>query len=94
MIRIGKLVAACAFAVACVSAHAGGVMQSGYSPLYLGVDTEEATVPSNPATPGGSPTVSHAYIMRVDLHAPGVALTTTEKEGPACRQCELFRTLL
>jgi exopolysaccharide biosynthesis protein len=57
-------------------------MQSGYSPLYLGVDTEEATVPSNPATPGGSPTVSHAYIMRVDLHAPGVALTTTEHSGP------------
>jgi exopolysaccharide biosynthesis protein len=82
MTRVRKLVALSALAVACMNAHADGILQSGYSPLYLGVDTEEATVPSNPATPGGAPTASHAYIMRVDLHAPGVSLTTTEHSGP------------
>lgn len=82
MTGIKKIMATCAVAIACMNAHAGGIMQSGYSPLYLGVDTETATVPSNPTTPGGAPTISHAYIMRVDLKAPGVSLTTTEHSGP------------
>jgi exopolysaccharide biosynthesis protein len=58
-----------------------GVTQSGFSPLYLGVDYETATVPSNPATAGGAPTTSRAYITRVDLQAPGVALVTTGHSG-------------
>ena len=41
--------------------------------VYLGVDAETATVPSNPATAGGAPTVSRAYVMRIDLCAPGVS---------------------
>ena len=57
------------------------VTQSGFSPLYLGVDYETATVPSNPATTGGAPTSSRAYIARVDLRAPGVALLTTSHSG-------------
>jgi hypothetical protein len=58
------------------------VTQSGFSPLYVGVDYETATVPSNPVTTGGAPTVSRAYIARVDLRAPGVALLTTAHSGP------------
>jgi exopolysaccharide biosynthesis protein len=86
---VKMLVAACTLAVACVNAHAddatmdgSGVTQSGFSPLYLGVDTETATVPSNPAKAGGPATISHAYVMRVDLYAPGVSLTATEHSGP------------
>ena len=45
------------------------VTQSGFSPLYVGVDYETASVPSNPATSGGAPTTSRAYITRVDLGA-------------------------
>jgi len=71
-----------AFGLACVNAHAGELTQSGFSPLYLGVDSEVATVPSNPATAGGAPTVSRAYVVRVDLWAPGVSLITTEHSGP------------
>jgi exopolysaccharide biosynthesis protein len=58
------------------------VTQSGFSPLYVGVEYETATVPSNPATTGGTPTTSRAYIARVDLKAPGVALQTTSHSGP------------
>jgi exopolysaccharide biosynthesis protein len=58
------------------------VTQSGFSPLYVGVDYETATVPSNPATSGGAPTTSRAYVARVDLRAPGVALLTTAHSGP------------
>lgn len=70
--------------LACASAWAdtSGITQSGYSPLYIGVDAETATVPSNPATAGGPATISHAYVTRIDLRAPGVALTTTEHSGP------------
>jgi exopolysaccharide biosynthesis protein len=58
------------------------VTQSGFSPLYLGVEQETATVPSNPKTAGGAPTTSRAYVARVDLKAPGVALVTTAHSGP------------
>lgn len=57
------------------------VTLSGYSPLYVGVDTETATVPSNPATAGGAATVSRAYVMRIDLFAPGVSLETSGHSG-------------
>ncbi len=58
------------------------VTQSGFSPLYVGVDYETASVPSNPTTSGGAPTTSRAYITRVDLRAPGIALLTTGHSGP------------
>jgi hypothetical protein len=57
------------------------ITQSGYSPVYLGVDAETATVPSNPATAGGAPTISRAYITRIDLFAPGISLETTQHSG-------------
>ena len=60
---------------------ASQVTQSGFSPLYLGVDYKTATVPSNPATTGGVPTTSRAYIARIDLRAPGVALLATAHNG-------------
>jgi len=60
---------------------ASQVTQSGFSPLYLGVDYETATVPSNPATTGGAQTTSRAYIARIDLRAPGVVLLTTAHSG-------------
>ncbi len=58
------------------------VTQSGFSPLYVGVDFETATLPSNPTTTGGTPTTSRAYIARIDLNAPGIALVTTSHSGP------------
>ena len=76
-----------AFGLACAQAMAADttqtdIAQSGFSPLYFGVDTETATVPSNPLTAGGPATVSRAYVTRIDLKAPGVSLTTTQQSGP------------
>jgi hypothetical protein len=73
---------ASASAQAQVPAPTTQITQSGYSPVYLGVDTESATVPSNPAASGGTPTISRAYVMRIDLRAPGVSLETTGHSGP------------
>ncbi|HEY2532392.1 MAG TPA: phosphodiester glycosidase family protein [Xanthobacteraceae bacterium] len=58
------------------------ISQSGFSPLYVGVDFETATLPTNPTTPGGPPTTSRAYITRIDLKAPDIALITTPHSGP------------
>lgn len=77
-----QLLAVLVVGLAAVQARADdGVTQSGYSPLYLGVDMATATVPSNPLTPDGAPTVSRASIIRVDLWTPGIALTGTERSG-------------
>jgi exopolysaccharide biosynthesis protein len=81
-VRFKTLLAISALSIAGTQALADEVTQSGFSPLYLGVDTETATVPSNPTTTGGPATVSRAYVMRIDLSAPGVSLTTTEHSGP------------
>ncbi|PRE17847.1 hypothetical protein C6P72_22945 [Burkholderia gladioli] len=64
------------------------ITQSGYSTVYLGVDAETATVPSNPATAGGKPTLSRAYVMRIDLRAPGVSVETTGHSGPLMTTAE------
>ncbi|CAB3767714.1 phosphodiester glycosidase family protein [Paraburkholderia humisilvae] len=93
--RLKTLVAAALFGLASLGAQAQTavaasqipnptteITQSGYSPVYLGVDTETATVPSNPATAGGAPTISRAYVMRIDLFAPGISLETTQHSGP------------
>ena len=61
-------------------AGAADITKSGFSPLYLGVDYATATVPSNP-TASGAPTTSRAYITRIDLKAPGVALIATPHSG-------------
>ena len=54
-----------------LTAHASStVSQSGYTPLYLGVDQETATVDGN-----------HANIVRVDLTAPGIQFATTPHAG-------------
>lgn len=82
MRNLGAVAAATLLIGFVAPAAAAEVTQSGFSPLYVGVDVETATVPSNPATAGGAPTTSHAYIARVDLHAPGVALLTTGHSGP------------
>jgi exopolysaccharide biosynthesis protein len=62
------------------NAGAAEITQSGFSPLYLGVDYETATVPSNP-TATGTPTTSRAYVTRIDLKAPGVAFIATPHSG-------------
>jgi exopolysaccharide biosynthesis protein len=67
-----------------LSAHAQTtVQQSGFSPLYLGVDYETATIQGSPSsTPITSgPTISRAYVMRVDLRAPGVSFITTPRDS-------------
>lgn len=62
-------------------AGAEEMTQSGFSPLYIGVDHATATVPSNPTTTG-APRASRAYIVRIDLRAPGIAFTATPQSGP------------
>ena len=84
--RNARTLNACTLAAAVVVALAGPVgaaeiSQSGFSPLYVGVDFETATIPSNP-TSTGTPTTSRAYIARIDLLAPGIALVATPHSGP------------
>lgn len=92
--RLKTLAAVALFGLASVGAHADvpnpltDITQSGYSPLYLGVDAETATVPSNPATAGGPATVSRAYVTRIDLWAPGVSVETTGHSGPLMTTAE------
>src|SRR5215472_10567439 len=62
-------------------AGAAEINQSGFSPLYVGVDFETATIPSNP-TSTGTPTTSRAYIARIDLLAPGIGLVAAPHSGP------------
>jgi hypothetical protein len=67
-----------------LAAHAQTtVQQSGFSPVYVGVDYETAVIqgaPSNPPVTAG-PEVSRAYIMRIDLKAPGISLITTKRDS-------------
>jgi hypothetical protein len=92
--RLKAIAAAALFSLASIGAHADlqnpttQITQSGYQSLYLGVDSESATVPSNPATAGGAPTVSRAYVMRIDLWAPGVSLEVTGHSGPLMTTAE------
>ena len=62
-------------------AGAAEITQSGFSPVYIGIDYETATIPSNPSATG-APTTSRAYITRIDLRAPGIGLITTPHSGP------------
>ena len=78
--RTFNLLAATLVASVALNANAADITQSGFSPLYLGVDFETATVPSNP-TAAGAPTTSKAYIARIDLKAPGVGFIATPHSG-------------
>jgi exopolysaccharide biosynthesis protein len=78
----GAVAAAALLLSFAANAETAEVKQSGFSPLYVGVDFETATVPSNPATTGGAATTSHAYVTRINLKAPGVALLATGHSGP------------
>jgi exopolysaccharide biosynthesis protein len=59
------------------------VSQSGFSPIYVGVEYETATIQTgplpNPPTTSG-PTTSRAYVMRIDLKAPGISFITTPRD--------------
>ncbi len=65
----------------CLQAGAAEIELSGFSPLYIGVDHATAIVPSNP-TSTGAPRTSRAYIVRVNLRAPGISFTATPQSGP------------
>lgn len=79
--QIFKRVVATMLLGLCMQAGAAEVALSGFSPLYIGVDHATATVPSNPSDTG-APRTSRAYIVRVNLRAPGVAFTATPQSGP------------
>jgi hypothetical protein len=67
-----------------LAAHAQTtVQQSGFSPLYVGVDYETAVIQGAPTTPPvtAGPEVSRAYVVRVDLKAPGISLITTRRDN-------------
>ena len=74
-----------------LSAEAADITQSGFSPLYVGVDFETATVPTNPDA-SGKPTTTRAYIARIDLKAPGVAFVTTPQSGTLNTTSETIST--
>jgi exopolysaccharide biosynthesis protein len=61
-------------------AGAAEITQSGFSPIYLGVEFETATIPTNPDA-SGNPTTSRAYIARIDLKTPGISFITTPQSG-------------
>jgi hypothetical protein len=69
--RNARTLNACTLAAAVVVALAGAagadeISQSGFSPLYVGVDFETATIPSN-RTSTGTPTTSRAYCAHRSL---------------------------
>jgi exopolysaccharide biosynthesis protein len=62
-------------------AGAAEVELSGFSPLYVGVDYAMAKVPSNSDGTTGAPLTSRAYVVRVNLRAPGISFTATPQSG-------------
>jgi len=80
MMRKLNLLAAALVAGFTLPAGAAEITQSGFSPLYIGVDFETATIPTNPDA-SGKPTTSRAYIARIDLKAPGISFVTTPQSG-------------
>ena len=78
--RTIQWVAAALVAGFVLPAGAAEISQSGFSPLYLGVDFETATIPTNPDA-SGNPTTSRAYIARIDLKAPGISFITSPQSG-------------
>lgn len=86
-----NLLAAALVASFALPAGAAEITQSGFSPLYLGVDFETATVPTNPDA-AGKPTTSRAYIARIDLKAPGISFIATPQSGPLNTTSETIST--
>ena len=84
-------VAAALVATFALPAGAANITQSGFSPLYLGVDFETATIPTNPDA-SGNPTTSRAYIARIDLRAPGISFVTTPQSGTLNTTSETIAT--
>ena len=72
-------------------ANAAEITQSGFSPIYLGVEFETATIPTNPDA-SGNPTTSRAYIARIDLKAPGISFITTPQSGTLNTTSETIST--
>jgi exopolysaccharide biosynthesis protein len=91
MMRKLTLVAAALVATFALPAGAADITQSGFSPLYLGVDFETATIPTNPDA-SGNPTTSRAYIVRIDLRAPGISFVTTAQSGTLNTTSETIST--
>jgi exopolysaccharide biosynthesis protein len=54
------------------------VQQSGFSPLYVGIEYETATIKAGPSS---GPTTSRANVMRVNLKAPGISFLTTPRNN-------------
>lgn len=72
-------------------ANAAEITQSGFSPIYLGVEFETATLPTNPDS-SGNLTTSRAYIARIDLKAPGISFLTTPGSGTLNTTSETIST--
>ena len=85
------LAAAALVATFALPAGAADITQSGFSPLYVGVDFETATIPTNPDA-SGNPTTSRAYIARIDLRAPGISFITTAQSGTLNTTSETIST--
>ena len=58
---------------ALTDAQAQTVTQSGYTPIFQGISEETATI-SGGSVGGGT---AHAYVMKINLDAPGVSFTTS-----------------
>ncbi len=86
-----RIIAAALVAGFTLPAGAAEITQSGFSPLYVGVDYETATVPTNPDATG-KPTTSRAYIARIDLKAPGISFVTPPQSGPLNTTSETIST--
>ena len=84
-------VAAALVATFTLPAGAANITQSGFSPLYFGVDFETATIPTNPDATG-KPSTSRAYIARIDLRAPGISFITTAQSGTLNTTSETIST--
>ena len=58
---------------ALADAQAQTVTQSGYTAIFQGISQETATI-SGSSVGGGT---AHAYVMKINLDAPGVSFTTS-----------------
>jgi exopolysaccharide biosynthesis protein len=72
--RVAAVVAALLAGVALTDAQATTFTIGNYDPLFQGIAETSATIQ------GGSG-VSQAYVVRIDLNAPGVGFTTTPHSG-------------
>lgn len=77
-LRIAALLAATALS----AAHAATVTLGSFAPVFQGIDYTTAEIIGTGIGNGnGNSTRSTAYIVRIDLDAPGIAFTTTPQGG-------------